>query len=110
MESAGRHEVMEQAFESVRDFGGCCVLAGNLPKGEKIQIDPFALIKGKKIFGTWGGAAKIDQDVQRYADIFIKQENRLKQMISHEVGLSQINHLMKLLDQGLLARGLINFS
>jgi len=109
LESAGQREVMEQAFDSIRPFGGCCVLAGNLPKGEKIQIDPFDLIRGKKILGTWGGGAQIDQDVQKYAHIFIKQENRLKQMISHEVPLNQIHHLMELLDKGMIARGLIKF-
>ncbi|MBS0624626.1 MAG: zinc-binding dehydrogenase [Verrucomicrobia bacterium] len=110
LESAGRKEVMEMAFEAVRPSGGYCVLAGNLPKGDKIQIDPFDLIRGKKIVGTWGGSTQIDRDVPRYAQLFIKEDNLLKPMISHEVRLDEINHLMQLLDKGLIARGLVNFT
>jgi len=35
VEAAGRREVMETAFRSVRDGGGLCVLAGNVPIGDK---------------------------------------------------------------------------
>lgn len=108
LESAGKKEVMEIAFESVKSSGGYCVVAGNLPKGEKISIDPFELIKGKKIVGTWGGGAQIDRDVQRYVEIFLKGEGKLKPLISHEVSLNQINTLMEALDKGLIARGLIS--
>lgn len=109
LESAGRREVMEAAFECVRPSGGHCVLAGNLPKSQKIQIDPFELIKGKKITGTWGGGARIDQDIPRYIDLFLKDQNRLLPLISHEVRLGQINELMDSLNQGLIARGMIAF-
>jgi len=109
LESVGRKEVMEMAFQCVRPFGGLCVLAGNLPKGEKIQIDPFDLIKGKKIIGTWGGGANIDRDVPLFANIFLKDANFLKPMISHEVKLSEINELMSALNNGQIARGLIGF-
>ncbi len=109
LESAGRREVMEMAFESVKSSGGHCVLAGNLPKDEKIQIDPFELIKGKKIVGTWGGNTRIDQGVPRYADIFLKDPSITKNMISHEVRLHEINQLMDAMNKGLTARGLIAF-
>jgi S-(hydroxymethyl)glutathione dehydrogenase/alcohol dehydrogenase len=110
LESAGKRKVMEMAFESIKPSSGHCILAGNLPKDEKIQIDPFDLIRGKKITGTWGGGSQIDQDVHRYIDIFI--ENRpdaLEIMISDEVQLHEINQLMEALDRGAIARGLIAF-
>ena len=107
-ESAGRREVMEIAFECIK-AGGCCVLAGNLPKGEKIQIDPFELIKGKKIMGTWGGGVQIDRDIPRFADIFFQDQKTLQMLISHEVCLPEINQLMSALGKGQVARGLISF-
>ncbi len=109
LESAGRKEVMEAAFDCVRPSGGHCVLAGNLPKGEKIHIDPFELIRGKKIVGTWGGGTQIDRDVNRYVDIFLRQADLLKPMISHEVPLVGVNELLELLHKGLIARGLVSF-
>ena len=36
VEAAGQTITMEKAFESVRAGGGLCILAGNLPKGERI--------------------------------------------------------------------------
>jgi S-(hydroxymethyl)glutathione dehydrogenase/alcohol dehydrogenase len=106
LECAGKKDVMEMAFESIR-ASGCCVLAGNIPKGEQIHIDPFELIKGKKIIGTWGGKSLIDHDVVRFADIFFKKPEALRLLISHEVPLSGINELMQALDQGKVGRGLI---
>jgi len=55
IEAAGQRETMETAFQAVHDNGGLCVLAGNLPHGERISLDPFDLIRGKLIVGTWGG-------------------------------------------------------
>lgn len=109
LESAGKAKTMEMAFEIVQAPGGLCVLAGNLAKGEKIQIDPFELIRGKKIVGTWGGGVKIDRDVPRFIEKFIQQKSSLTSLISHEVPLAGINDLMHLLLTGTIARGLIAF-
>lgn len=106
-ESAGKIQTMQLAFQSVKALGGCCILAGNLALGEKIQIDPFELIKGKKIMGTWGGGGEIDVDVPRFAKWFIQKENQLQEMISHEMTLEDVNDLMHLLAIGQVHRGLI---
>ena len=109
LEAAGKKEAMELAFECVKAPGGLCVLAGNLPAGQRIQIDPFSLIKGKRVIGTWGGGARIDRDIPHFADIFLGAENTLKPLISDVVSLHQINELMEKLHQGRIARGLIEF-
>lgn len=105
-ESAGRREAMEAAFQSLK-APGLCILAGNLPKGEKISIDPFDLICGKQIRGTWGGKSSIDEDVQMYAELFLKGELRLSELITHEVPLEEVNSLVDQLHRGEVGRGLI---
>ncbi len=105
-ESAGRKEAMEAAYQSLK-APGLCILAGNLPKGEKISIDPFDLICGKQIRGTWGGKSSIDADVALYADLFLKGELRLAELITHEVPLREINTLIDQLHRGEVGRGLI---
>ena len=65
IESAGRKDTMETALQSVRNGGGICIIAGNLPNGEKISIDPMDLIGGKNIMGTWGGETKPDEDIPK---------------------------------------------
>ncbi|MCH9610953.1 MAG: Aryl-alcohol dehydrogenase [Chlamydiales bacterium] len=105
-ESAGRKEAMEAAYRSLRS-PGLCVLAGNLPKGQTISIDPFDLICGKQIRGTWGGKSQVDEDVAYYADLFLKGELKLTELITHEVPLREINTLVDQLERGEVGRGII---
>lgn len=108
-ESAGKKSAMEQAFAAL-NAPGVCVLAGNLPKGEKISIDPFELICGKKIVGTWGGKSCIDADVAAYAELFIKKEIDITPLITHEATLEDINQLIEQLEAGTVGRALIDFT
>jgi S-(hydroxymethyl)glutathione dehydrogenase / alcohol dehydrogenase len=95
LEAVGRKEVMETAYEVIKTPGGVCILAGNLPRGQKIEIDPFDLIKGKKIFGTWGGGGNIDRDVQRYVQSFSENRLPLQRLISHEFSLQKLMSYVK---------------
>lgn len=109
IEAAGKREAMELAFQSVRPGGGLCVLAGNLEKGEKISIDPFELICGKRIVGTWGGEAEPDRDVPLYVKQYLAGGFKLDSLITHEYPLAQINQAFDDLLQGKVGRALVNF-
>jgi S-(hydroxymethyl)glutathione dehydrogenase / alcohol dehydrogenase len=108
VESAGRRETMEAAFQSVRDQGGLCILAGNLPHGERISLDPFDLIRGKQIVGTWGGGTQPDVDIPYYAQWFLEGRLPLEKLISAEYSLTQINTALEDLEQGRVARALVH--
>ncbi len=107
-EAAGRGETMEVAFEAVRPGGGLCVLVGNLPFGERISIDPFELIRGKNIAGTWGGESRPDKDIPFYADLYLSGKLNLKDMITHVYALGEINRGFDELESGVVQRGLID--
>lgn len=109
LEAAGLKGVMETAYAAVKAPGGLCVVAGNLPHTQKIEIDPFDLIKGKKIEGTWGGGGNIDHDVSLYTQLFLQKTLPLSQLITHEFPLTEINELCDLLKRGQTGRGLIKF-
>jgi S-(hydroxymethyl)glutathione dehydrogenase/alcohol dehydrogenase len=109
IESAGKRETMELAFRAVRDQGGLCVLAGNLPQGEQISIDPFDLIKGKRIIGTWGGETKPDRDIPLYVDLYMKGRLKLENLITHCYSLDNINSAIEDLKSGKVGRALIDF-
>lgn len=109
-EAAGHKRAMEEAFASLKAPGGVCILAGNLPKGEKIAIDPFDLIRGKRILGTWGGSSRIDADVAHYANAYLHNQISLAPLITHEAPLDQINTLLEKLSSGQVGRALIAFS
>lgn len=108
VESAGKQETMEMAFRSVRDQGGVCVLAGNLPVGEHISIDPFDLIKGKKIIGTWGGETNPDRDIPLYVDLYLKGRLNLENLITHIYSFDNINNAIEDLKLGKVGRAMID--
>jgi S-(hydroxymethyl)glutathione dehydrogenase/alcohol dehydrogenase len=110
IESAGRRESMENAFSSVRDNGGLCIIAGNLPQGEHISIDPFDLIKGKRIIGTWGGETQPDRDIPSYIDLYLSGKLQLDTLITNIYSLKQINQAFEDLNNGKVGRSLIDMS
>lgn len=110
IEAVGRRETMEAAFRCVRDGGGLCILAGNLPQGERIEIDPFDLIRGKRIVGSWGGAAVPDRDIPRYARLFQEGKLPLTDLISRDYPLEEVNAALDDLEGGRVARALVKMS
>ena len=110
VEAAGRRETMETAFQAVRDNGGLCILAGNLPHGERISLNPFDLIKGKRIIGTWGGESQPDMDIPLYVDLYLAGKLKLDLLITHEYRLEDINQAFDDLEQGKVGRTLITMA
>ena len=98
LEATGVKNAMEQAFASVRGGGGLLVIAGNLTAGEKISIDPFDLIKGKRIIGSWGGDAHPDQDIPWYIEHYMQKKLPLDTLITHRFSLDEINRAIETLE------------
>jgi S-(hydroxymethyl)glutathione dehydrogenase/alcohol dehydrogenase len=92
---------------SVKDKGGLCVLAGNLPQNEKISIDPFDLIKGKRIIGTWGGETDPDRDIPKYVDLYLAGKLPLEKMLTHSYKFKEINAAFDDLEHGNVGRAFI---
>lgn len=107
VEAAGLTQTMEAAFESVRDGGGLCVLAGNPPVGQRIAINPFDLIRGKRIVGTWGGESVPDRDIPRYCDLFLSGKLPLDKLVTHTYALDDINQAMDDLEHQRVGRALL---
>lgn len=101
---------MEAAFRSVRDGGGRCVLAGNVAHGLQIAIDPYDLIRGRQIKGTWGGSTDPDRDIPRYADQFMSGAIDLEQLITRTFALEEVNDALDRLEAGSEGRGLLDMS
>jgi S-(hydroxymethyl)glutathione dehydrogenase/alcohol dehydrogenase len=109
IEAAGQRETMETAFKSVKDKGGLCILAGNLPAGQQISIDPFDLIKGKRIIGSWGGETDPDRDIPNYVDHFLSEKLDLSFFTSDIYQLDKINDSLSVLATGQINRALIEY-
>ncbi len=107
IEAAGRTETMEQAFHAVSDGGGLCILAGNAAFGEKINLDPFDFIRGKRLVGSWGGESKPDQDIPKFERMFLEGKLPLGLLITHEYSLLQLNQALEDVEQGKAGRAII---
>lgn len=110
IEAAGRTETMETAFRSVADGGGLCVIAGNVPQGTHIGIDPMDLIRGKRIMGTWGGESRPDEDIPRYVGYMLEARLDLRPLITHEMALEDVNRALDELEAGTVGRVLLDMS
>jgi S-(hydroxymethyl)glutathione dehydrogenase/alcohol dehydrogenase len=106
-ECSGRVNVMEAAFESVTKGGGLCVIAGNPPHGQEMKINPYSLIGGKRIIGTWGGESRPDIDIPRYASLFEEGKLALGKLATTEYQLEDINRALDDLESGRIVRGVI---
>ena len=100
IEAAGCRETMEGAFRAVRDNGGLCILAGNLSHGERISLDPFDLIKGKRIIGTWGGETDPDRDIPKYIRLYQAGKLKLDELITDTFSLDEINNAIDMMHKG----------
>jgi S-(hydroxymethyl)glutathione dehydrogenase/alcohol dehydrogenase len=107
VEAAGRAEVIQSAFQSIKYNGGLCVIAGHPDCKERIQLDPFDLIRGKKIEGSWGGECKPDRDIAKYVKYYKNGKFPLEKMISQVYSLEEINQAFSELENGRAHRILI---
>jgi S-(hydroxymethyl)glutathione dehydrogenase/alcohol dehydrogenase len=107
IEAAGVRQAMETAFQTVRDNGGLCVLAGNLAQGELINLNPFDLIKGKRIKGSWGGESRPDKDIPYYVNLYLSGRLNLEILITHTYRLGEINQAIDAIGKESIGRVLI---
>lgn len=107
LECVGRPESIEHAFACAAYNGGECIIAGNPAFGERIQIDPFDLIKGRKIRGTWGGDTVPDRDIPRFAKMCIEGRWDIKRLVSHSFELNEVNEAFHALERGEVSRAIV---
>jgi len=91
VDAGGKVETIELAFESVKNNGGLCIFASHPEAGKKISIDPFDLISGKNIKGSWGGASNPDKDIPLLANLYQKGFMPLERLITKKYKLDEIN-------------------
>ena len=107
IEAAGKAEVIESAFKSTKYNGGRCIIAGHPDCKERIQLDPFDLIRGRKIEGSWGGECQPDRDIPMYVEHYKTGKLLLGRMISQSYSLEEINQALSELENGCAHRILI---
>lgn len=107
VEASGQVSVIEQAFASVRREGGVCVFASHPEHGKRISIDPFELICGKQIRGSWGGSSDPDRDIPMFARLYLEGRLPLEKLITKRYPLEDINEALDDLEHHRVGRPVI---
>lgn len=107
-EVVGLKSTSEQALAFARR-GGAVYLIGLHRLGATIEIDVMTdLIRGqKRIQGVSMGSSVIDRDIARYADLYLQGRLDLDRLVSHEVGLDEIDAAYEELKDGTIARSVV---
>lgn len=107
LESSGNVEAMEQAFRSTSNNGGLCIIAGNAKAGDSLTIDPFDLIRGKRLIGTWGGGTNPDRDIPKFISAAKAHKESLKILTRDRFSLYDINDAIGAASSGRALRPII---
>ena len=94
IEAAGGVDTIEKAFSLIKREGGELIFASHPKAGQRISLDPFELISGKKIKGSWGGGSKPDQDIPLLDKLYCQKKLKLEKLAGKSYRLSQINEAM----------------
>jgi len=107
IEAAGSVTTISQAFDMVRRNGGQCIFASHPASGEKVCIDPFDLICGKTLKGSWGGSSKPDRDIPILGNYYTDGGLNLEVLISNTYSLDNINQALQDLEDRKIVSALI---
>ncbi len=93
LECAGTQATMEAALP-LAGRQGQVIIVGNLSKGKKIQVDPFDLIAGRTLRGSWGGWIEPDKDIVRFVEMAEKGELPYKALLGKGFPLDRVNEAL----------------
>lgn len=106
IEASGTTDAIEIGFAHLTD-SGILVFASHPEAGSKIVLDPHELIKGKKIFGTWGGDVNPDKDMFEIAEYIHKSGVNLELLLGEIFTIDEVNEGLAYLDSGKPGRPLL---
>ena len=105
-ETTGTTKAIVEGLNLIKD-NGKLIFASHPKNNEKLKIDPYELIKGKKILGSWGGKTNPEKDIQRYFKLIKPQLKNLSLLTNKIYKLNKINQAIKDLSNGKCLRPLI---
>jgi S-(hydroxymethyl)glutathione dehydrogenase/alcohol dehydrogenase len=108
IETSGSIQGIEAGL-SIINNNGKLVFASHPKKGKKISIDPFELIKGKKIYGSWGGEVDYLKQKKTLFKIFKRIKNVEKIFMDNIYSFNNINRAISDLKSNKVLRPIIKF-
>lgn len=107
-ECIGLKKTAEQAFASIKS-GGTATVVGIVPRGQKIEVDAFALTGERKLQGCFMGSTQFQVDAPRYLELYRHGRLNLDDMISRRGCLEDINDAFAAMKAGEVIRTVLMF-
>jgi S-(hydroxymethyl)glutathione dehydrogenase/alcohol dehydrogenase len=106
IETTGNPRVIELAYELTHPDGKT-ILVGVPKKGDNVSIYTLPIHFNKILKGSHGGNAMPHVDIPRYIRLVEAGKLRLDGLITHEIGIDQINDAIQLVRSGTAGRVLV---
>ena len=108
-DATGNTEVMRTALEACHRGWGTSIIIGVAEAGKEIATRPFQLVTGRNWRGTAFGGAKGRSDVPGIVDMYMDGRIEIDPMITHVMGLEDINKAFDLMHAGTSIRSVVVF-
>lgn len=108
-ECIGNTDVMRSALECCHKGWGESVIIGVAGAGQEISTRPFQLVTGRVWRGTAFGGVKGRSQLPDYVEQYLKGEIKVDEMVTHSMGLEDINKAFDLMHHGESIRSVIVF-
>ena len=103
-------EIINKSYDNgfkILKSSGKMIFASHPSKGKKIKLDPFDLIRGKKIFGSWGGGLDYEKNCSKIFKIFRNIKNFDKIFKEKIYNFNEINYAINDFKNGKVLRPII---
>jgi S-(hydroxymethyl)glutathione dehydrogenase/alcohol dehydrogenase len=106
-DATGNTDVMRTALESAHKGWGESIIIGVAAAGAEISTRPFQLVTGRSWRGTGFGGARGRTDVPQIVDWYMDGKIEIDPMITHTMGLDDINKGFDLMHSGESIRSVV---
>ena len=106
-ECIGNVNIMRAALECCHKGWGESTIIGVAGSGQEISTRPFQLVTGRVWRGTAFGGVRGRTELPGYVDRYLSGEIRIDEMVTHTMGLEDINEAFDLMHEGKSIRSVI---
>lgn len=108
-ECVGNVNLMRAALECCHKGWGESIIIGVAGAGQEISTRPFQLVTGRVWRGTAFGGVRGRTELPGYVDRYMAGEIKIDEMITHTMGLEDINSAFDLMHEGKSIRSVVHF-
>jgi S-(hydroxymethyl)glutathione dehydrogenase/alcohol dehydrogenase len=108
-EAVGNADLMRAALECCHKGWGESTIIGVAGAGQEISTRPFQLVTGRVWRGTAFGGVKGRSQLPGMVDQYLSGDIKVDEMITHTMGLEDINRAFDLMHEGESIRSVIHF-